>query len=60
MSRIEEHIKMNEHLTNFAEKLIVEHLFYAILQPIIEHPAIFLTASIAKRVWLLGTQIIYF
>ena len=30
VSKIVEHIEISEHLTKFAEKLIVEHLFYTI------------------------------
>ena len=30
VSQIVEHIKIREHLTKYAEKLIVEHLFYTI------------------------------
>ena len=60
MSQIVEHTEIDEHLEEIAENLIVEHLFYTILQQIIEHLGFFSTALINKRVWLLGTPELMF
>ena len=58
MSRIVEHIKISEHLTKIAEKLIGEHLFYTIsiaTNKITLSTFFPLHKWIVKRVWLLGT-----